>query len=84
MKRNSKLSTKPDQHYFGKKIQKNKKVTDITLIPPCASSLMKHTNRAHYVMKMWKQAVMPLMDVGDPSNNGWLPDGGINWIDIRR
>ena len=36
----------------------------------------------HIVTKMWKQAVMPPMDVGDPSNNGWLPGGRIDWIDI--
>ena len=66
---------------FWKKLWKNKKVTDISLIPPCASSLMKHSNRAHYVTKMWKQAVMPLMNIGDPSSNGWLPDGRIDWID---
>ena len=45
------------------------------------SSLMKHTSRAHYVAKMWRQANIPFQSIGLFSDNGWFPDGSIDRID---
>ena len=39
-------------------LHKNGKVPDISLLPPCATSLLKHTIRSHYVAKMWKLACL--------------------------
>lgn len=60
--------------------RKNGKVPDLSLLPPCASSLMKHTSRAHYVATIWRQANVPLQSIGSFVGNGWLPDGSIDWI----
>jgi hypothetical protein len=66
---------------FWSRTRKNGKVPDLSLLPPCASSLMKHTARAHYVAKIWRQANIPLQTIGSYVGNGWLPDGSIDWID---
>ena len=41
----------------------------------------KHTARAHYVAKIWKQATLPLQQIDSFVNHGWLADGAIDWID---
>ena len=66
---------------FWNRTRKNGKVPDLSLLPPCASSLMKHTSRAHYVAKIWRQAIIPNQTIGSYVGNGWLPDGSIDWID---
>ena len=66
---------------FWAKLRKNDKVPDLSLLPPCSSSLKKHTSRAHYVAKIWKHAESPLQDIGSFQHYGWLPDGSIDWID---
>ena len=65
---------------FWSRTRKNGKVPDLSLLPPCASSLSKHTARAHHVAKIWRQANIPLQSVGKFSDNGWLADGSIDWI----
>ena len=60
---------------------KNGKVIDLALLPPCSSSLRKHTIRASYISKMWKNATEPLQALDSFANNGWLEDGSIDWID---
>ena len=66
---------------FWSRSRKNGKVPDLSLLPPCASSLMKHTARAHYIAKIWKQAIIPFQSIDSFVNNGWLPDGSIDWIE---
>ena len=65
---------------FGRRTRKNGKVPDLSLLPPCASSLMLHTASAHYVAKMWRLANIPLQNIGPYVGNGWLRDGSIDWI----
>ena len=67
---------------FWAKLRKNGKVPDLSSLPPCSSSLKKHTSRAHYVSKIWKQAIFPLQHIDSFVNNGWLADGSIDWIDV--
>ena len=66
---------------FWSRTRKNGKVPDLSLLPLCSSSLMKHTARVHYVAKIWRQANIPLQTIGSYVGNGWLPDGSIDWID---
>ena len=66
---------------FWRKIKKENKVIDISLLPPCQSSLKKHTVRSNYVARMWRRASMPVMSLDDPQNHGWLPDLKTDWID---
>ena len=66
---------------FWKHWQKNGKVIDLSLLPPCASSLRKHTARAYFIAKIWKHANIPMQDIDAFANFSWFPDGSIDWID---
>ena len=50
-------------------------------MPPCATTLKKHTARANYICRIWKNAIHPQQNLDAFENNGWLPDGNIDWID---
>ena len=67
---------------FWKHYRKNGKIIDLSLLPPCSSSLRKHTSRAYYVAKVWKNACIPFQDIDSFTNYCWYPDGSIDWIDI--
>ena len=62
-------------------IRKNCKIPDLSFLPPCSSALKKHTSGAHYVAKMWKQAVVSLQSRNSFESCGWLSDGSVDWID---
>ena len=66
---------------FWSRLRKNGKVVDLALLPPCASTLRKHTDRADYVGKMWRNAKEPLQNLDSFVDNGWLEDGNIDWIE---
>ena len=65
---------------FWKHYHKNRKIIDVSLLPPCSSSLWKHTSRAYYVSKIWKNADVLLQDIEPFTNFCCLPDGSIDWI----
>ena len=58
---------------------------DISLLPPCKTSLQLHILRANYQAYIWKHAHVPDIELPSPTNQGWkLTDGGlldINWTD---
>ena len=66
---------------FWAKLRKTGKVPDLSSLPPCSSSLKKHTARAHYVARIWKHATLPLQQIVVFVINGRLEDGSIDWID---
>ena len=66
---------------FWQRLIKNDKVPDLSILPPCSSTLRKHTARAHYIATMWKRASVPVQALGPFENNGWLPNGTIDWVD---
>ncbi len=45
---------------FWKKLNKQKKIIDLSLLPPCLQSLQKHCHRANYVSRMWRLAHQPV------------------------
>lgn len=66
---------------FWEKLEKDGKVIDLSLLPPCQTSLELHSKRANFVAKMWRNASNPILSLDDPSNHGWLPDMTINWTE---
>ncbi len=66
---------------FWKKLKATNKVIDISLFPPCQSSLEKHAKRANYVAMIWRQASFPLINEECPTDHGWLSDYQVAWID---
>ena len=55
---------------FWKRLRKDGKVVDLSLLPPCSSTLRKHTARAHFIAKMWKLASYPLQHLDSFEDNG--------------
>ena len=56
---------------FDNKYLNQNKVMDISLLPPCRSSLRLHILRANVVARIWIQANQPLIELPDFSQHGW-------------
>lgn len=67
---------------FWKHWRNKGKVVDLSLLPPCAPTLRKHTARAHYIAKIWKHANIPMQDIDSFVNYSWLADGNVDWIEV--
>eukprot|EP00794_Sanderia_malayensis_P020850 gene20850-biopygen15376 len=66
---------------FWERFENKKKIVDLSLLPPCQSSLAKHSRRSNYIAYMWRSAYRPMMNLDTPTNHGWLPDLSIDWIE---
>ena len=67
---------------FWKNLKQKNKITDISLLPPCSTSLQKKSLRANYVANMWRHAKYPILGLGPITDHGWLEDGKPDWINI--
>ena len=66
---------------FEKKYDKDGKIIDVSLLPPCKSVLMLHIKRANYVAKLWRSSLTSWLNPEEIADNGWFHDGSINWVD---
>ena len=48
--------------------------TDLSLLPPCKTSLRLHTERANYQTLIWKNAHIQTPDIPSPVGKGWQED----------
>ena len=64
---------------FHRKYAKQNKVVDMSLLPPCKSTLEKHLQRANYVARIWKCCDISNTDYPHPSHHGWNGDLEIEW-----
>ena len=53
---------------------------DLSALPPCHSSLLRHIKRANFVAAMWKRTENTHLDLPDITDHGWNIDGTIDWI----
>ena len=60
---------------FWKHYGKKGKIIDLSLLPPCSSSLRKQSSRAYYV------AALLVQNMDSFSNYCWFADGSLDWID---
>lgn len=67
---------------FLQKIEKEGKVVDLTLLPPCKSNLRFHARRANYVAHMYRRANELILSLDNPSNHGWNDQGSALWSKI--
>ena len=65
---------------FWKNFERDEKVTDLSLLPPCKSSLEKHILRANYVARISRQARKPIVEIEEPQNHGWNEDCSVDWV----
>ena len=67
---------------FLQKFENEKKITDLSLLPPCQSNLKLHIKRPNYVASIFRQAGRLMIDLDDPANHGWDESGSVVWSDV--
>ena len=67
---------------FWRSYSRDNKVIDLSLLPPCQTSLERHIRRANYVARIWRQASHPMMNIQDPQFHGWNEDLSTDWISL--
>ena len=67
---------------FWDRFHKEKKIIDLSLMPPCSSNLRYHIMRANYVAYIFRHAGQLQMDLESPDGHGWNADGNVVWSDI--
>ena len=64
-----------------KKYKKDNKIVEISLLPPCCSTLRLHILRANTVAFLWRQSQNAITDVSDITTNGWINYDEIKWVE---
>ena len=59
---------------------KKAKIIDLSLIPPCFSSLYLQIKRANFVSKLWKSIRIAQLILPNMEEHGQNTDGNITWI----
>ena len=65
---------------FWKNFTRDEKITDLSSLPPCRSSLLLHIKRANLVARTWRQAAQPMIVQDDPTMHGWKDDFSCEWV----
>ena len=60
---------------FHKKYTKENKVIDLSLLPPCEDTLVRHIRRAHTISSIWKKSINSNIEIPDLSTCGWTTSG---------
>ena len=68
-------------HSKGTKLVYEKDNADLSLLPPCRSSLEFHIDRANYQTYIWKQSLSAYQELPPLTENGWKLENG--QLDIR-
>ena len=66
---------------FEKKYEKDDKIIDISLLPPCQSVLLLHAKRANFVAKILKCSNEAKPQIPDVEMHGWDVNGKIKWLE---
>ena len=67
---------------FMSKFDKEKKITDLSLLPPCEANLKLHIMRANYVAWMFRRAGQLVLDLENPTSHGWDESGHVVWSSV--
>ena len=57
---------------FWRNFARDEGIADLSLLPPCESSLLLHISRANYVARIWRQASLPLSNGCRGCRDAWL------------
>ena len=60
---------------------KEEKVIDLSLLPPCQSTLYLHILRSNYVARIWKCSLLSVVEYPSIIENGWMENGETVWVD---
>ena len=61
--------------------EKKGRIQDLSLLPPCRSSLQLHCKRSNYVARIWRSILSCNIDPDNIQNHGWSENGDIIWIE---
>ena len=66
---------------FQKKYEKEGKIIDLSMLPPCESVLLLHARRANFVAKILRSSTEPQVEIPDIRMHGWDDDKKIKWLE---
>ena len=58
-------------------------MVELSLLPPCQTSLESHIKRANYAARIWRQASYPMTHTQDPEFHGWNENLSTDWISVH-
>ena len=67
---------------FLQKFEREKKIIDLSLLPPCQANLKLHTMRANYVASIFRKADRLFLNLEEPMNHGWDERGRVIWSSV--
>ena len=59
-----------------------RKIIDLSLLPPCKEGLYLHILRSCYAAKIWRMSFTPQIELPQVENNGWTNNYEIKWIEF--
>ena len=67
---------------FWRSYSRDNEVIDVSLLPPCPTSLERAIRRANYVAKIWRQSSRHMMNIHEPHFHGWNEVLSTDWISV--
>ena len=64
---------------FLQRFEKDNKIIDLSLLPPCKSNLRLHVMRANYVAWIYRNACSLIIEPESTENAGWNEDCNVQW-----
>ena len=65
------------KNIFWTKFDKEKKVVDLSVLPPCKNNLKYHIIRSNYVAYIFRHANQLVLDIEKAENHGWDEEGKV-------
>ena len=67
---------------FDSKLSKDKKIIDISMIPPCQQTLALHVLRANFIAREWRSADISDYESRNSVENGWNEKMQPKWLEM--
>lgn len=66
---------------FKRKYESENRIIDLSLLPPCRSSLYLHILRSCYVARIWRLSLTSCPQLPAVESHGWTEDNKVKWIE---
>ena len=66
---------------FQRKYNREEKIIDLAMLPPCQSVLMLHAKRANFVAQIWRCSDQAQLQTPDIELHGWNSNCSIKWLE---
>ena len=68
-------------YLFNRKYKRKNKSIDMSVLPPCSSTLKLHSTRGNFISTIWKGSAMQHIEEPSSTLHGWYSDGNPIWAD---